>query len=343
MGAAGHNTGNLLFTNAVWEQIAGPKERVGFNFDPQKINAAFRALVFPAANWFGSHVDFDWLADLVEQLDIPVILIGLGAQDSDYSGEIAVPEGTVRFVKAVSERSHSISVRGNYTRQILGQFGINNVTVTGCPSLFHAWHADADSLLLSSSERGQLLLHSTRYSAGYLPFTETPSLHLDLFRLAYSSKTDLLLQSEPEEISILMDVLEKPEIDELLKDQMVKLYQAEDWPHLEAFIHRHAKVFFGIPSWKDAMGGYRRVFGTRLHATIMALNSGVPAILAHHDSRTREMCEFAGIPCVPADGAIAELDWIDAAFAQADFDRFVALRNRNQAGYVQFLSDNALG
>ena len=342
MGAAGHNTGNLLFTNAVWQQIAGPKERVGFNFDPLVINRKFRALVFPAANWFGSHVDFGWLADLIEQLEIPVVLIGLGTQDSDFSGKVAVPEGTVRFVKAVSERSHSISVRGDYTRQILQQFGINNVTVTGCPSLFHLLQADADARLRRSSAIGPLLLHSTRYSARYAAFTETPSLHLDLFRLAYHSQTDLLLQSEPEEISYLMDVIEKPEVDDALKAQMVRLYQAQDWPQLEAFIHGHAKVFFDIPSWNSAMSGYARVFGTRLHATIMALNSGVPAILAHHDSRTREMCEFAGIPSVSANDAIASLDWIDAAFAQADFEHFIEQRNRNKAGYEQFLLDNAL-
>lgn len=344
MAAAGNNTGNLLFTHAVWEHIRGPKKRIGFRFKPETLNASLSALVFPAANWFGEHVDFSELADLVEGLDIPVILIGLGAQDSDSSGAIPVPEGTVRFVKAVADRSRSISVRGNYTREILLRYGIENVTMTGCPSLYQPLLPDAASRLIETAAgpAGRLLLHSTRYSAAHKPFIKTRSLNLDIFRQAFRSEGDILYQSEPEEISLLVEASDKPELDRSLRKTMMRLYSVRDWAKLEAYIMTHGHVFFDLQEWAKAMTKYHRAFGTRLHATIMALNTGVPAVLAHHDSRTLEMCEFADIPSIPADGASASPAEIEAAFAQADFRRFLETRWRNCQSYAAFLSENGL-
>lgn len=344
MAAAGNNTGNLLFTNAVWEQIAGPKQRIGFSFRPEKINQELRALVFPAANWFGAHVDFASLADLVEQVDIPVVLIGLGAQDDTYSGEVSVPEGTVRFVRVVAERSHSISVRGAYTKKILAKHGIHNVVITGCPSLYPLDSVESDRKLLRTAARrsGSILLHSTRYSARHRSFIEKETLHREIFRLAFRTRTDLLFQSEPEEISLLIDAADKPEMDHTLKTALTDIYQAGSWAGLESYIKSYGRVFFNIRAWSSWVEQYTGSFGTRLHATIMALNAGTPAVLACHDSRTQEVSDFAGIPNLPADTALSSLDRVGTLFSQTDQEGFVMNRNRNRAHYNQFLSDNAL-
>lgn len=344
MAMAGFNTGNLLFTNAVWEQIEGPLVRHHFEFNPAELNTTLRAVVIPAANWFGPHVNFADLANRIEQLDIPVVLIGLGTQDGNYSGDVDVPEGTVRFVRAVAERSRSISVRGDYTRDILKKYGIRNVTVTGCPSLYHGFRPNSGEVLLRKAAKGKgtTLLHSTRYSAEHRPFADSPSLHLDLFRLAYQTKTDLLLQSEPEEISLLVDAPGKPEITEALKTNLCDIYQAASWDQLEAYLVAQGRVFFDIASWTRGMRGYGRAFGTRLHATIMALNSGIPALLAHHDSRTKEVCEFACLPAVAATDCSASLEWLNAAFREADFEQYIEVRQSRKSEYLQFLLDNAL-
>lgn len=344
MATAGFNTGNLLFSHAVWQQIEGPKQRIGYTFNPAKLNQSLRALVFPAANWFGPHMDLSGLADLVEQLDIPVVLIGLGTQDRDYSGNVTVPEGTVRFVRAVSERSQSISVRGHYTAEVLKQYGINNITVTGCPSLYQQQRTHAGKRLLKASKKQpeNVLLHSTRYAANHRPFIDAPSLHLELFRLAYRSRADLLFQSEPEEISLLVEAFDKPELDELLRNSLLEIYQAEDWPSFGAYIQARGRVFFDIRSWRQGISQNDGAFGTRLHATIMALNFGIPSMLAHHDSRTREVCDFAGIPNVAADPALADPDTIRRLLADADFRRFLDVASNNLKIYEQFLADNTL-
>lgn len=344
MSTAGHNTGNLLFTNAVWQQIRGRKKRIGFQFDPEALNASLKSLVIPAANWLGPHVDFSDLADLIEQLDIPVIMIGLGAQGDTYAENVEVPEGTLRFIRAVAARSHSISVRGNYTKEVLKKHGIKNVTVTGCPSLYQLLQPDAEGKLHLSrkSQHGPTLLHSTRYSIRHRAFLDNPSIHRNIFRQAYKDTAALLLQSEPEEISLITEASEKPEMDCDVKTNLLELYGTKEWITLHDYLLKHASVFFDIGLWSTAMGNYGRIFGTRLHATIMALNSGTPAILIPHDSRTQELCEFAHLPTAQQDNAILDEASIRQYVRMADFDSYFSAQKSNSKLYSNFLTDNGL-
>lgn len=338
----GQNTGNLLFTNAVWNQIDGPKERFNFTFDPEKLNERVEALVIPAANWLSPHVDFSDLADLVERLTIPVVLIGLGAQNHDFTGHVPIPEGTVRFIRAVADRSASISVRGDYTRKILKKLGITNVTVTGCPSLYHDFRRfeRPPAPLRIRIERG--LVHSTRYAASYAPFAQTDSVHRQLFRFAYAEGLDLLIQSEPEEMALLTGYSGPDDIDGRLRNLLIEIYQAESWDALLDYWRARVRLYFDVDSWARSLDAYDYVIGTRLHGTIMALNSGVPGVLIHHDSRTREMVEFAAIPSVDARGFQVTPARIRSRIERADYAAYYTRREANKATYRAFLERNSL-
>tara|TARA_R110000868_G_scaffold208557_2_gene458091 strand:- start:32608 stop:33720 length:1113 start_codon:yes stop_codon:yes gene_type:complete len=337
----GQNTGNLLFTNALWNQVAGDKVRVGFTFDPEQLNETLDGLVIPAANWLSPHVDFTKLADLVERLKIPTILVGLGAQDQSFSGAIDIPEGTQRFVRAVSERSASISVRGEYTKTILDSLGITNVVVTGCPSLYHDFRPfDIPGRVKVRLEKG--LLHSTRFSASHAPFAQNKSIHREIFRLAYANKIDLLIQSEREEMALLTASDSSSPFDERLRSLLLENYAAPNWATLESFIKSHCRLFFDVDLWSRALEQYDYVFGTRLHGTIMALNSGVPAFMIHHDSRTKELCDFAGIPSADAQTFRLNLNNIRRSIERADFGSYYARRDINKMTYRTFLKTNGL-
>lgn len=338
----GKNTGNLLFTNAVWNQIAGPKERINFTFDPDKLNERLGALVIPAANWLSPNVDFSELANLVERLTIPVVLIGLGAQDATYSGSIAIPDGTVRFVQAVARRSDSISVRGDYSGKILNSLGITNITVTGCPSLYHDFRRfePPPRPLRVRMDRG--LIHTTRYAAIYPSFAENDSVHRQLFRLAYANQLDLLIQSEPEEMAFLTGYNDASAVEAGHRALLEQIYDAPNWESVVAYWNAHGRVFFNVDNWARALDAYDYVVGTRLHGTIMALNSGVPAMLVHHDSRTREIAEFAAIPTLSASAVQLSLRNIRRWVEKADFARYYARREANRVRYRDFLDKNRL-
>lgn len=337
----GQNTGNLLFTNAVWEQVGGQKTQVGFSFDPNVLNDRYDALIIPAANWLGATVDFSDLADRCEKLNIPIVIIGLGAQDTTYSGEIPVPDGTRRFARLIAERCTSLSVRGAYTASILESWGISNVTVTGCPSLYFDFAPFSTSTFRKPRfDKG--LIHSTRYAADYSEFANAASIQRGLFRYAYANHLDILYQSEPEEIGSLVASAEPPEIDGRRLQNLLKIYGASSEAELLKFIETRGRTYFSISSWAGAVQHYDFVFGSRLHGTIMALNCGVPAILITHDSRTAEIAEFAQLPHVPQSKVKLTRSSVRRAFEKANFEKYYETREQNKHVYRSFLSDNGI-
>ena len=180
--AVGYNTGNLLFTRAVQKHLAAELVHVGFEFEPAQLRTEFDGLVIAAANWVNHRDDFGFLADLIEEADVPCVVIGLGAQ-AGLDGPIPpVHEGTVRMLHAISEHSDLLSVRGAFTADVLAHYGVHNVSVTGCPSLY--WHCRGDFRLdkPAKSLGDDVAIHSTRY---FVPGVDDPAdLQQNLYRYA---------------------------------------------------------------------------------------------------------------------------------------------------------------
>ena len=190
------------------------------------------------------------------------------------------------------------------------------------------------------AERG--LIHATRYAAGYTPFARTDSVHRQLFRFAYANQLDLLIQSEPEEMALLTGYSQPNDIEGRIRDLLIEIYQAEGWDSLVAYWQAHGRLYFDVDSWARGLDAYDYVLGTRLHGTIMALNSGVPGVLIHHDSRTREMAEFAAIPSIDAKGAEITGQRVRNWVERADYAGYYARREANRTTYRQFLERNGL-
>jgi hypothetical protein len=74
----------------------------------------------------------------------------------------------------------------------------------------------------------------------------------------------------------------------------------------------------------------------------MSPNSGVPAVLVPHDSRTREMGDFAGIPTCKESRVQLDEASLTETFRKADFEKFVRRGARNKERYHAFLIENAL-
>lgn len=337
----GCNSGNLLFSVAVWEKLAGEKTRVNFVFDPDKLNAEYDALIMPAANWVSPRVDFTDLANRVEKLKIPVIIVGLGAQNENYKDKFTIPSGTERFLKAISERCQAMSLRGPYTQDVLNELGISNTIVTGCPSLYHEFRP-FERPVKKEINLEKILLHSTRYEATYMPFIEGSSANLKLFQLAHSKKIDLLYQSEPEEIAEFQKYIRLSEQSKAKQIYLCKTYATMSLKSIENFIEEHGKFFVNLDQWSGAMIDYDFVIGTRLHGTIMALNSGTPGMLLYHDSRTRELAEFSAIPSMDAEKTDLSMNGLKEAYENADFDAYYEKRDENYAIYTEFLKTNSV-
>ncbi|MBK8536751.1 MAG: polysaccharide pyruvyl transferase family protein, partial [Candidatus Competibacteraceae bacterium] len=93
-------------------------------------------VVIPAANFLWKNFDFGYMADFLEKTNLPIIIIGVGAQTNDRTMASPIHPNTLRLMRLISDRSASIGVRGYYTAEVLAANGIHNVRVIGCPSIY---------------------------------------------------------------------------------------------------------------------------------------------------------------------------------------------------------------
>jgi len=141
------NSGNLVFIHTAWKLLSAPGVEISPDRlvvrpnDADEINERFDAYVIPLANAFRLQYQ-DALVrttELVRRLRIPVIVLGVGAQGTvDHGWDAIKPiERAVKdFVSAVLDRSPTIGVRGEATREYLNGLGFRDVDVIGCPSMF---------------------------------------------------------------------------------------------------------------------------------------------------------------------------------------------------------------
>ena len=77
-------------------------EIVGYDFNPDEVNASYDRIVIPAANWISPWTDLGALADALDEVEVPIVVVGIGAQSGI---EMSIPDlkpGTARLLKVLS-------------------------------------------------------------------------------------------------------------------------------------------------------------------------------------------------------------------------------------------------
>ncbi len=108
-------------------------------------NQSHMMLVGPGPLFNGSEDEWKLLfpskrpRELLDDLRVPLVLLGLGAPGSVRDGVIVprpISERVADEIRLICARAFIISVRDPLTRDFLQGLGIENVEVTGCPTLF---------------------------------------------------------------------------------------------------------------------------------------------------------------------------------------------------------------
>lgn len=337
----GDNLGNLLYTYAVERQLATRANHVqaagtrGERLDPGWYHEHVDHLVIPLANAFrwSFRRRLEPLSELIERLDIPVTVIGVGAQAS-HVGEWnpnhaeQIDASVKRFVAAVLERGPSIGVRGEFTRDYLVGLGFpdDTVDIIGCPSMFLRGddvalrplpELTADSRIALNlspyvGEMGAIIQHNLeRYPRLDYVAQDVHSLGLLLGQeYAGLGADDPLLPTSPEHPLIA---------------------QGRAWMAVNA------------TTWLRELAGYDFSFGTRIHGNIAALLAGTPAYVLAHDSRTLELARYHQIPHLVV-RALGDPTLADAAVlaADADYGPTVSGHAERFARYVGYLDRHGL-
>jgi hypothetical protein len=332
----GNNSGNLVFSGAAWKLLRAPGVEIeadGLTVGPRdadRINERYDAYVLPLANAFRPSYEayLDRQTALIRRLRIPVVVLGVGAQgtvDGDWSALAPIEANVKAFASAVLDRSATIGVRGELTRDYLAGIGIRDTEVIGCPSMF----LRGDTLPLRP--RAPVLPPDARLALTISPYLRamgalaraTYERHPDLVYFAQDLPTlQLMLLGDPLEERRTGTWLPTERTHPLFADGRTRLY-VDPWP------------------WIDALREFDFSFGTRIHGTIAALLAGTPAMVLAHDSRTLELARYFEIPHrllrdVPPDTDAADL------YAAADTKALAAGHRARYERMAAYLAGNGL-
>lgn len=338
----GENTGNLAFVTAVKTYLQLSKV-VNWTANPADIRAAGTIAVMPCANQIGAHMNMGWLGEQIEKTDVKVVAIGLGAQ-AGLNFEIpAIPDGTIRWLNAIAERSPAgapnISVRGAFSYQVLESIGLGKAAVPlGCPSLF----INPDPALGRKIAERLNSIERIAVVAGHYRWAHLGKLEASLAALANATGGAYIVQSPLEMVSLARGRIEEVE------DGFLEQCRNYCMPHMSKgqflrWAHERTRVFFNVPSWMEYLTKFDFVIGARIHGVMLALQAGVPALCIAHDTRTTELCQIMRVPFVNVRDVINGIKR-DELLKTVKFDPEEFDKNRSLLAqrFVDFLEANDL-
>ncbi|MEU8349004.1 polysaccharide pyruvyl transferase family protein [Streptomyces sp. NPDC048845] len=333
------NSGNLLFSDAAHKILLTDGTEVESNrmrvnpSEAARINEEYDAFVVPLANAFrpSFETQLNKLSAFIEKLDIPVVVLGVGAQTGlGYSAERLRPlEASVkRFVRAVLDRSASIGVRGEFTEKYVRDLGFRDVEVIGCPSMF----MNGDTFEIT--KRTETLTAESRISVNVSAAAAKISDVGGLMRHAYDLHPDLIYVAQnltDAELLLWGDLSEAEGRSGSMPLQSSHPFFRDD----------KVRLFIDPATWLDELRGRDFSFGTRIHGNIAALLAGTPAVVLAHDSRTLELCRYFDIPHRSVKDVHAGTDPAEL-YEAADFGKLREGHRERFDRFMSFLDRNGL-
>ena len=294
----GGNTGNLAFMYAATAHSGVLANICHFGQSAEAIRAAGDVIVLALANQLGSHTDLSTAAAKLEEIDLPIIGLGLGAQARAIGERVALTSGTARWLQAIADRKvggPNIGVRGRFTDELITSLGFTGTSlVTGCPSNFLNLDPDLGSKVAA---RFSKRIDRIAVNAGIPYIPALRDIEQDLASIVTLTDSAYVVQHGLQMVQLARDDLDtmdpKPfkECHEYIAPRMTA-EQFKNW------CKRYAYAFFDVRAWMDFVRRFDFVVGTRFHGAMLAIQAGVPAGCIAHDSRTLEMCQTMRIPVV---------------------------------------------
>jgi len=316
---AGLNLGNLMFQSALWDMIRTPKLLLDFGHDPKAVRNDLSCFVIPSANQVYSGWDLSVWAQFVEELDLPVTVVGLGAQARlGESSRLQLQPGTVRYLEAIAERSWKIGVRGVYTQEVLDSLGITNTIVVGCPSNFINPRLSGAPIAAALEKLRALDSPQVVYNLGTLgpEFLDAEKI---LWKISEAHRARIVYQ-EHRAIKYLFDRdRQDPALTAQLNAEVRALQRRSSVEECLDLIDERGEFYSDAHSWIDHMRRFDMTFGMRIHGAVAAIQAGIVGICVAFDSRTWELATTMGYPYLLATD-LTEGDGLHALLSKVRFD-----------------------
>ena len=336
---SGRNSGNLLIGHSLRSQLNADVTSISPEYPPR--DGGYDYIAVAAANFLFSGFDFGAFADLIEKIDLPCVMVGLGAQAPKPGHMPDIAPGTKRFVQAIADRTYRIGVRGAYTAEVLEKLGIRNVQITGCPSFYLYSPETIAERHAGKRETGRVSFNGSR---NVMSHSGDPArmqrLEAAVYQACRETDSQFILQSELEELAILTSSDPAQDLQNAARIRESLALDLSD-EEVRDLVKSKFKIYFDIEHWAEGLSDVDFSLGTRFHGNLIALLSGVAAHVICHDSRTQELCEFSGIP----HSTLGEVDLdtdILGLRKQSDVGPFLARQSANYEAYRAFLEKNGV-
>jgi hypothetical protein len=336
------NVGNLMYTNAAFKHMSVPGTEIRVDTkhyrdltiaDAERINDACDVYVLPMANAFKKRFipHLNILSDLIKELKVPVVVLGVGAQATlDNDTEFLKPVNDVvrRFIGAVLDKSATVGVRGEFTQGYLAELGFKDVDVIGCPSTYlpgPKFRIDKPSEDLPENARIAL----------------STALRVRNTKLVAEINASILKQFP----DLTYFAQEGRDLQALYwGDTAAAAGRRMPMPNLTTHpLLQSADACLPLEphSWIDALAEYDFAVGTRIHGNIAALVAGTPTLVFAHDSRTLELSQYHRIPHKIVTDMTADVD-VAQLYAEADFTGFNTEYESGFQRLLDFMTRNGL-
>ena len=340
----GGNSGNMIFPHSLFRilmtedsQIDTIKTNRKFSSkEISRINEEYDYFVIPLANAFRVSFKNELinLANLVDRLTIPCVVIGSGVQtsvDGDMEGPFQFDDATKIFVKSILNRSAMLGVRGEMTATYLKRLGFQedkDFTVIGCPSMY-MWGEK-----LPPTKTGELTPESLVCTNRKPPLSAT--FHDFMDKSMKQLPNHYFLPQNLEDISLLYAGVPLS----LSKHKNIP----SGYPQLpsdEIFLQDRVRAFTGAGPWLEFLRQAQFSFGSRIHGNITAILAGTPAYIFACDSRIRELAEYHNIQHMLMKDMTPDMDIFDV-YEKADFQSVHRGHQERFAHFTDFLQQNGL-
>lgn len=325
-----NNTGNMLFAEAMHEQI-NYDEEYWLNGEISGLPEAASAVI-PTSNFIRYGSSAKYFLNFLKKTNCSVTLAGLGAQSSTT---ILTPKEIMNHLqkekidclKMFSERAVTLGVRGEFTAQCLEEIGIHNYRVIGCPSMF-------------------------LYFDGKFPMLRKPTLDKPMINITGRLLADSRTIEIGERLNakwVMQSAEEMPEIafgtSDFDSKKLLKNFPGlKISPNrLKSYMKNNAVTFNSFKEWRVHLrnSGCTFSFGTRFHGNMCALLAGIPALWITHDSRTEELVKTLHLPHISCE-KYESLTSIEDMLELCNYDDFYSNYQSMEKEYVKFLEENQL-
>ena len=338
-----NNIGNMLFPYSISRTLLRKNMLIdmiatGKNFskyDVKQINSNYDCLILPFANAFrASFINkLEKVTKLVEQLKIPCIVVGVGAQAGlDQSIQNKELEDAVKnFMRAILDKSAIVGLRGEFTAEYLKKLGFQaekHYTVIGCPSMY-LYGKELPEMKVT-----ELTPHSNVSTNSKIHLSQ--KFHDFMYRSREAIPNWHYVPQVIEEIYRMY--LGKPWASDFVK-KIPKHFPVEFTDPIYA--SGKGITFVNVPSWLEYLSKKDFSFGSRIHGNIASILSGTPCYIIVSDSRIKELVDYHNIPHMLEKDLKTDTNIFDL-HNSADFGALRKGHEERFMHYLDFLNQNGL-